>query len=94
MTDKELREIIESQGLAGLIASVFTKNRIYIGRVARINVTTLMLMEPTVRVIGEAMPSEITATPSVADTADPGEAGGAAHKYVAIAIEKIEAIGF
>ncbi|MHB8842682.1 MAG: hypothetical protein ACYC56_13020 [Candidatus Aquicultor sp.] len=94
MTESELREIVESQGLAGLTASVFTNNRVYVGRVARINVTTLMLMEPTAKAIGDVAPTEIIGTTSVADTADPGESGGAAHKYVAIAIEKIEAIGF
>ncbi|NCO66409.1 MAG: hypothetical protein COW32_06715 [Candidatus Aquicultor secundus] len=94
MTESELREIIESQGLAGLTASIFTNNRVYIGRVARINVATLMLMEPTAKAIGEVAPTEVIGTPSVADTADPGESGGAVHRYVAIAIEKIEAIGF
>ncbi|MDI6715708.1 MAG: hypothetical protein QME63_02040 [Actinomycetota bacterium] len=94
MTDDELREIIESEGLAGMTANVFTRNRIYIGRVARINVKTLMLTEPRIIEIGKAEVSEIDATPSIAETVHEEEMPGAAHRYVAISIEHIEAIRF
>jgi len=95
MTESELREIIESQGLAGMTASVFTRYRLYVGRVARINVTTLMLLDPRVSVIGkEEEFRDIIGTPSIADTAHPEEAEGAPHRYVAISIDHIEAIGF
>lgn len=94
MTVNELREIIESEGLAGMTASVFTKNRVFVGQVGRINVTTLMLVDAKVATINKKELREITATPSIADTADPDEIGGPAHKYVAISIDHIEAIGF
>ncbi|MCL6472156.1 MAG: hypothetical protein K6T91_05020 [Firmicutes bacterium] len=92
MTESELREIIESQGLAGLEASIFTKNRVYIGRVGRINVTTLMIADPKVAAIGEEL-HEIVGTPSIAEAAEE-HVSGLPHKYVAIAIDEIEAIGF
>lgn len=94
MTMNELREILESQGLAGMTASVFTKNRVFIGQVGRINVTTLMLLDPKVATISEKEVRNITATPSIADVAHPEEIEGPAHKYVAVSIDHIEAIGF
>ncbi|HZD60745.1 MAG TPA: hypothetical protein VE439_09885 [Anaerolineae bacterium] len=94
MTVTELREILETQGLAGMVASVFTRNRIYIGQVGRINVTTLMLLDPKVSTIGEEEVRDITATPSIADAAHPEEIEGPAHKYIAVSIDHIEAIGF
>lgn len=94
MTENELREIIEEQGLAGLTASIFTTNRMYVGQVGRINVTTLMLLDPKVMEIGQEEPHDITATPSIADTVDPDVTETPPHRYVAIAIDDIEAIGF
>lgn len=94
MTENELREIVESEGLSGMLTSIFTKNRVYFGRVARINVKTLMLMDPRIKSRGEDEIHEIMATPSIAETAHAEGIPGAAHKYVAIAIDHIEAIGF
>ncbi|HEY3375299.1 MAG TPA: hypothetical protein VGK02_09580 [Candidatus Aquicultor sp.] len=93
MTNSELREIIESQGLAGMNATIFTRNRAYIGRVARINVTTLMLIDPKYFEVGEHESREIIAMPSIADAVEEDKSGGL-HRYVAIATEDIEAIGF
>lgn len=93
MTESELREIIESEGLAGLEATVFTRNRMYIGRVGRINVTILMLAEPKVMELGEIEPRQIVATPSVAEAAEE-HVSGMPHRYIAISIGDIEAIAF
>ncbi len=93
MTVSELREIIESQGLSGLEATVFTRNRMYIGRVGRINVTTLMLADPRVMELGETEPRELIATPSIAEAAEE-HVSGLPHKYIAVSIEYIEAIAF
>lgn len=94
MTESELREIIESEGLSGMLATVFTINRVYIGRIARINVKTLMIADPQVMEIGETEAHEIKGTPSIAETVHEEDMPGPAHKYVAVSIEHIEAIGF